>query len=129
MGLSSQDLIKAGIKPGQTFGKCLKCATIEEALALWNASQESKPKAEKKDVDWSGTAFEWLCTNPCFQNFASRETPGTHASKSEKKRWLESGSVLIDGKKIGPHDEVPDEFSEIVFFPNGRRVTMPGNRS
>ena len=40
MGLSSNDLLNVGIKPGQIFGKCLKCATIEEALVLWNDSPE-----------------------------------------------------------------------------------------
>ena len=59
MGITSKELIAAGIKPGETFGICLKCDTIEEALAIWNASQQAKPKAEKKESEnWWGFCLE-----------------------------------------------------------------------
>lgn len=42
MPLSSHELIKAGIKPGEIFGKCLKLDSIEEAVKLYEESQQNK---------------------------------------------------------------------------------------
>lgn len=121
--LTSQQLIEAGIKPGQTFGKCIKCSTIEEALTLWNNSEESKPKEKKEKQDWTDTVWEWLCEHSHFQGMMSREQFGI-ASKSEKKRWLESGSVIINGQKLKPEDIIPNRIHSLVFFPSGNKITM-----
>lgn len=47
------------------------------------------------------------------------------ASNSERRRWLESGSVQINGQTPGPNDEIEYPINQLVFFPNGkRRCTM-----
>jgi hypothetical protein len=58
----------------------------------------------------------------CY-GFWSTERPGTKASGSEMKRWIKSGAVLINGKRVGLADEV-GEVEEIILFPrSGRRTT------
>ena len=45
-------------------------------------------------------------------------------SKSELKRWLEKGSVIINEEKPSPNDEVCYPIKSLIFFPKGDRVTM-----
>ena len=46
-------------------------------------------------------------------------------SRSELKRWLNKGSVLINGEKPKPQDDVIFPITELVYFPNSRsRTTM-----
>ncbi len=45
------------------------------------------------------------------------------ASNSEIRRWLKEGSVVINGKKVAPGDEVEIPIRELVFFPTSKRKT------
>jgi len=45
-------------------------------------------------------------------------------SSSELWRWLSKGSVIINGDKPKPKDEVQYPIKELIFFPKGRRVTI-----
>jgi hypothetical protein len=47
------------------------------------------------------------------------KTPST----SELKRWLEAGSVQINGANPKPYDPVSLPIWHLVFFPKGRRRT------
>lgn len=125
--LNSKDLILAGIKPSHIFGKCLQCSTIEEALDLWHSFCAEKANKEKKDrvLIVAGSIWDWLCNHSHFQGMFSREMPGNIASKGEKRRWITSRSVLINGRTDwSPDDKVPRPLTELVFFPKGRRITM-----
>lgn len=44
-------------------------------------------------------------------------------SNRDMKRWLETKSVVINGQRPGPKDEVQFPITELVFFPKGRRRT------
>lgn len=72
----------------------------------------------------TGTVWHWLSTD-IFESFPSRETNGI-ASNSEKRRWLDNGAVLINGQAAKPDDYMSSfrPIKSLVFFPNGRRVTM-----
>lgn len=75
--------------------------------------------------DWAGTIWEWLCTNDCLKGMLSIEGKTMLASNSERKRWLENGAVLINGKKPKPFDKMELPIIELVFFPNSKRkITM-----
>jgi hypothetical protein len=51
----------------------------------------------------------------------STESPCTKSSRSEVKRWLKKKSVIINGSKPLPSDEISFPVNELVFFPKGRR--------
>lgn len=48
---------------------------------------------------------------------------GIPASNSEIKRWLKSKSVVINGQRPGPFDEIEFPVWQLVFFPKGKRRT------
>lgn len=121
--MTSKELLEAGIKPGPLFGKALKCKTIEEAKSL--VELESKPKKKKKktlDVP-QGSVLEWLLSFPFCPSSREGDCLGK-ASNSEKRRWLDNNSIIINGKKVKATDPMPDFVWELIFFPNGRKVTM-----
>jgi len=124
--LTSQQLKDAGIKPGPLFGKCLKLASIEEALAFVAANTEEKTEHKSVKI-LQFSVWEWLCKHPCLQNMCSIETAGKIASNSEKLRWIMNHSVSINGRTDwSPDDEIPDDITQLVFFPvsTKRRITM-----
>lgn len=45
-------------------------------------------------------------------------------SNSELYRWLMKGSVIINGKKPKPKDEIEFPIYELVFFPKGHTITI-----
>lgn len=45
-------------------------------------------------------------------------------SNSEIRRWLQNRSVIINGIKSLPDDEIEYPIRELVFFPKGQTVTM-----
>jgi len=54
----------------------------------------------------------------------STERPCTIPSRSEVKRWLKNGSVIINGEKIHDPNEIKDyDIFTLVFFPKGKRRT------
>lgn len=70
------------------------------------------------------TALEYLISLPHVPMALNGNKPCA-ASNSERRRWLESRSVIINGVKPGPQDEIVFPVNELVFFPKGeRRTTM-----
>jgi len=120
-------MIEAGIRPGALFGRIMKsCQTIDEALAMWEKHQEQKSKDAiegKKIVD--GSFWHWLVNNQCFHGLPSREFPGSIASNSEKRRWLESGGIRVNGEFPKANHLVQFPIFDLVLFPNSKnKVTM-----
>lgn len=56
----------------------------------------------------------------------SAERPCTPASNSELRRWMASGSVLINGERVQWDEEVDYPVFSIVFFPKSeaRKATL-----
>lgn len=68
------------------------------------------------------TALQFLISmRPCIP--MSTERPCTETSNSELRRWLEKGSVIINGTKPKPQDIVSYPITELVFFPKSPRRT------
>lgn len=122
---TSTELLAAGIKPGELFGRCLKCATLDEALLLWNARDQSRGQSKVSGAKMKpGSAWEWLSLHPLL-DLPSREFPGKKASRSEKRRWLENRAVLVNGEARGPDEPIDFPVTGLVFFPSSSlRVTM-----
>lgn len=124
--ITSKELIEAGIKPGELFGKLLKeCQTIEEAKTRWKTEKPvKKEKREFKETSQQ-SVLHWLISNDCLQSMCSREFPGKIASNSEKRRWLESGAVLLNGKVLKPDDIMVYPVVALIFFSSSnKRITM-----
>lgn len=45
------------------------------------------------------------------------------ASNGSIKRWLESGAVLINGKRPKPKDVIELPVWQLIFFPKGKKRT------
>jgi len=58
--------------------------------------------------------------NEACYGFWSTEKPKTKASNSELRRWLDKGSVKINGAFCKAFDEI-DQVLEIVLFPKNDR--------
>lgn len=56
----------------------------------------------------------------------STEKGCSAASKSEVRRWLDGGSVKINGKSIKANDNIPLPVTSLVFFPKSatRKTTL-----
>ena len=56
----------------------------------------------------------------------SVETPCTHTSNGELKRWMLNGAVILNGNRLKPDDTViPAHVQSLVFFPKSpRRTTL-----
>jgi len=127
--VTSKELIEAGIKPGELFGILLReCKDIEEAKLRWE--KERPVKVEKKQIkqEQKGelTVLDWLCENDCLKGLLSREFKDCRvASKSERRRWLESKAVIINGQPMGPDDVMKWPVTSLIFFPSSNnKVTM-----
>jgi hypothetical protein len=57
----------------------------------------------------------------------SVEKPCKVASNSEVRRWIKDGSVLINGERWDPDEEICPIRWSIVFFPNSK--AREGQRS
>jgi len=51
----------------------------------------------------------------------SIEKPCEKASNSEKRRWLEQKSILLNGKRPGPDDVMEINIFELIFFPKSEK--------
>lgn len=120
--LTSKQLIDIGVKPGELFGKLLKCETIEEAITKW-ANREEKPK-EKQVVIKLNSAWSYLVNNECLKGLCSREFPSKQASNAEKRRWLQNKSIQINNLKPGPDEILTYPVTQLIFFPNNNPITM-----
>lgn len=69
------------------------------------------------------SVYEYLVQTPALQGFLSAEIPGAIASNSEKRRWLKNRSVEMNGMRVGPDDDLPEQITSLVLFPKGRRRT------
>lgn len=49
---------------------------------------------------------------------------GSVPSNTEVRNWLKQGAVLINGFTPQPNDPVSFPITQLVFFPNGNRVTL-----
>lgn len=56
----------------------------------------------------------------------SAEKPCTQCSNSELRRWLQNGSVLINGEKAAWDEEIDYPVFSLVFFPKSekRKTTL-----
>jgi 23S rRNA-/tRNA-specific pseudouridylate synthase len=72
------------------------------------------------------TAFDWIWElNFVCGGFFSTEKPKKKASNSELKRWIENGSIVINGTRCKAVDPITS-ITEIILFPKSdkRRNTM-----
>jgi hypothetical protein len=69
-------------------------------------------------------AWKFLCSLPHVpMQFNGNQA--VVASNSEKRRWLQNRSVIINGVKPDWKDEICFPVTELVFFPkSNRRTTM-----
>jgi len=51
----------------------------------------------------------------------SIEKPCKPASNSELRRWMQNGSVLINGERVNWDEEIDFPVFSLVFFPNSPR--------
>lgn len=70
-------------------------------------------------------ALDYLCSIDHLPMFLHGNLP-MKPSNSQRRRWLESRSVLINGQKPGPRDPVTLPVEQLIFFPknNKSRCTM-----
>ena len=54
---------------------------------------------------------------------ASGELPCHPPSSSEIKRWLRTGTVILNGSRAAPDNEVAFPITKLIFFPEGKRKT------
>ena len=68
------------------------------------------------------TALEFLKSFPHlpYDNENHRTTP----SNSVLWRWLDKGSVIINGKTPKPNEEIKYPIKSLIFFPKGNTITM-----
>lgn len=69
-------------------------------------------------------AWKFLCSLPHLpMQFNGNQA--VKASNSERRRWLQNRSVIINGVKPDWRDEISFPVTELVFFPkSNRRTTM-----
>lgn len=76
------------------------------------------------------TVFEYIKSlRPALP--LSREKPGNKdnpcsvASNGEVRRWISDGSVIINGERWQPEEEMPPMVYQLVFFPKSKvRTTL-----
>jgi len=72
-------------------------------------------------------AIEYLKEiNDIVYGFSSKDKPGTKASNSELRRWLERKSVRINGKFTNWDEEIEFPVTDLVLFPKNDkgRITI-----
>jgi len=70
------------------------------------------------------TALDFICSLPHVPMQFNGEQ-AVVASNSEKRRWLQNRSILINGVKPDWNDEICFPVTELIFFPkSNRRTTM-----
>lgn len=69
-------------------------------------------------------AWRFLCSIPHVPMQFNGER-AVKASNSERRRWLQNKSVIINGVKPNWDDQIEFPVTELIFFPkSNRRVTM-----
>jgi len=69
-------------------------------------------------------ALEYLKSIPIEWLPKSRTKGISPPSNSDLFRWLNSGSVVINGVKPKSNDDIELPICQLIFFPKGNRVTM-----
>lgn len=70
------------------------------------------------------TALDWLRNLPTHSRPWSHESHGP-ASNSDFRRWLERGSIEMNGERPKPFEDLGDQLDSVVFFPKKPgRVTL-----
>lgn len=112
--LTAQQVLSKGFN-GKKVGEIAKLSkTWNEAQIAHFLNTGETPVFEKTPLAVN-CVLNWMIGKQDF--FPS-------SSISEKRRWLESGSVIINGQKMKPEEIVPIEIETLVLFPSGQTVTM-----
>lgn len=117
--LTAQIIIKHGFE-GKKVGEILKNSKTWSAEQIQHfINTGKKPVFEKKDFSIKeGTVLEWFINNDCVKNLLG-------SSNTQKRQWLESGSVTINGTKLKSDDQFPEKLTELVFFKGSKsQITM-----
>lgn len=118
MQLTPHQIIEHGFT-GKKVGEIIKMSKgwTAEQIAHFIQTGE-KPIFDKQD--WApkeGSVFEWFVENPCVNTLLQ-------SSKSQKRRWLSDGAVLINGQKLWPDDPMPEIRSLVFFSGSQTQITM-----
>lgn len=117
--LTAQIILSHGFK-GNKVGEILKFSKTwnEEQIQHFIETGE-KPVFEKKDHSIKeGSVLEWFINNDCVKNLMG-------SSNTQKRQWLENGSVLINETKAKADDQFPDKLISLVFFKGSKsQITM-----
>jgi len=73
-------------------------------------------------------AIEYVISFPWLPQSREGKKVGL-PSRSEIRRWLKKGSVIINGERPQPSDEIEFPIRELIFFPKGNRVTVIKEKS
>ena len=65
-------------------------------------------------------AWRFLCSLPHVPMQLKGDMPVT-ASNSERRRWLQNKSVIINGEKPNWDDEIEFPITQLVFFPKSQQ--------
>lgn len=113
--LSAQDILAAGYT-GKRVGELIKWSkswTKEEITQF--LTDGTLPDYEKVVVQPNST-LDWFVNNHCVSTLLN-------SSIAQKRRWLNEGAVIMNGQKVMA-DEKMVQLTSLVFFPNGRTITM-----
>ena len=70
------------------------------------------------------TALEFLLSLRPALPFSTSQAC-TPASNSEVRRWLKNQSVVVNGHRVSPEEELDFPITQLVIFPKGaRRCTL-----
>ncbi len=122
--ITVQNILEKGFT-GKKVGEIIK------ESKSWNPAQIDTflksgliPKKEFEKVE-KGSILDWICTSEIFETMCSIEGSHSIASKSERRRWIENGSLKINGIKVGINDFVPMKIDSLVFFEgSSHQITM-----
>ena len=76
-----------------------------------------------RDIRRGVKAIDYLKSLPRSWLPKSNVPPHQEPSNSELYRWLQSQSVVINGKTPMPFEEITFPITELIFFPHGTRRT------
>lgn len=119
--LNAVQLLNIGFQ-GPQIGSLIK----ESKIDGWTSEEietflttKVKPLREKDDFSIKeDSVLEWFINNPCVKDLLG-------SSNSQKRRWLQEGAVLLNGKRADCDDEMPTNINELIFFPSSKlKITM-----
>jgi len=126
--MTSEQLLALGVK-GELFGRLLretKHLSDEEAEKLVIKLKAESNNKERKKNKWAvedGSILQWFLENPHIRPHSKEPGNSGPASNSEIKRWLEQGSVRLNGLFPKPDWVFPAKVDDLVFFPGSKSQT------